>query len=140
MREIKFRIWSKPLEKWVSDLFLENIANIRFATIDSFFNDIVTNENVVLQQYTGLKDKNGKEIYEGDIVKYCSFIGNDVEKWEIGNGVIFEMGCFWVGNRKASGTFEESNYVSGHPALMYWQSSQWFEVIGNTFENKDLLK
>ena len=95
-------------------------------------------------QFSGVKDKNNKDIYEGDIVKYCRFISNGVESWETGNGVVFKRGCFWTGNRVASGFFKRSplneSYKSGDPAFMYWDNSLCFEVIGNIYENPELIE
>jgi uncharacterized phage protein (TIGR01671 family) len=135
---MKFRAWDSKNKKFPFDEFHIIGECTVFDLINQYrieeFNDLV------VEQYTGVKDKNGKEICEGDIVKYCSFINNDKEEWKTGNGVVFERGCFWVGDRKASGgMLDQSDYKSGDPALMYWQDSRWLEIIGNIHENPDLL-
>ena len=75
-------------------------------------------------QYTGLKDRNGKRIFEGDIVEGADYTAEDG-----GYGVVsFDDGAFEVSGNNCSGTFHEN----------YWGSE--FEVIGNIHDNPEMLK
>ena len=75
-------------------------------------------------QFTGLKDKNGKEMYEGDMVYFIEF-----EKKRL---VVFYEGCFWFTTE-----LDMSKESPRHPAFMNCGS---YEIIGNIFENPELLK
>ena len=94
MRDIKFRAWDKKKNDWFDDddgeLYIQPNGNINFGWNGEVMDDYT--DRVILLQYTGLKDKNGVEIYEGDflmagdaylgVVKYHStraqFIGKNI--------------------------------------------------------------
>ena len=120
MREIKFRVWDKENKKMmkVSSLSLENkeIAVRENGTYHFF-----RMQNLELMQYTGLKDKNGKEIYEGDIV-----ILNDAEE-ENRCIVKYKYGSYIL----VDGDLRED--LSNVEA-------KFLEVVGNIYENKNLLE
>ena len=107
MREIKFRAYShraKKMYQW-EDLTNEEIG------------DMLRNPQEEIMQYTGLKDKNGKEIYEGDIL-------------DIGNNAVVEF---------FDGKFHPV-YDGGKSEAMEDEFKSYkCEIIGNIYENKDLL-
>ena len=127
MREIKFRAWSKLLNKMLSheDLnkTLKNLTKIEY--IAGIF--LPLNSDVEVMQYTGLKDSNGNEIYEGDIVKIEDYFGGDL----IGNIVYDETTAGYVFHKG-----DERNYFQMTLDL----ESYVYYVIGNIYENTELLE
>lgn len=88
-------------------------------------------KDVVLMQYTGLKDKNGKEIYEGDVIK-CN------PHWS--NGDIYEVGVItWEKQRAGFMVNVGRLTVQGFKSLKMGGASHK-EVIGNIYENPELIK
>lgn len=119
MRDIKFRAWDK--KKSVMDNWLEvqEMIAIHYA----FHND-----DYVLMQYTGLKDKNGVEIYEGDIANITLGL---IEK-----GGYTERGVMKWNEKKAQFGFECKDSLFNH-AL---ESPDFkIEIIGNIHENPELI-
>ena len=124
MREIKFRAWHKE-EKIIGEVLGIDILykEIFFSNEDVDCYEHTDFKDIELMQYTGLKDKNNKEIYEGDIVKLRTNHGIGVVK------NYDEWGAFVV------------EYIKPRPLAVlgtnYYKED--IEVIGNIYENPELL-
>lgn len=141
MREIKFRAWDKKRKEMVPDLcdwaIYESKEGFELRLGEPIKNHIggFTEGGGILMQYTGLKDKNGKEIYEGDIVKYLPINAVVVIKFgtvSIGTddwGVEHIMTGFY-------GKFQDDSTQQ----LGLETTPEKYKVIGNIYENPELLK
>jgi hypothetical protein len=112
-RLIKFRVWDKRETKGMST------QNMLYdAQLHHLWQDFVDYPGYELMQYTGLTDKNGKEIYEGDIIhlKFGELNANLVVKWDK-----------YMGLKYHNGGWTSLVHVDTHG-----------EVIGNIFENPEL--
>ena len=132
-REIKFRAWLKEDKK------MENVKTIDFTDktirclkknefINAYLLRRVSFDDVELMQYTGLKDKNGKEIYEGDIIKYK--FPYDRRLKHISPVKFLET----------EASFGIKDRYGNEIPLYTISASNYFEVIGNIYENKNLLE
>jgi len=126
MREIKFRAWhKKEKEMW----YPSGKALIHWDGIGIEYGDgyslkkggLVIDEGIILMQYTGLKDRNGVEIYEGDLLNI-----EDSIKWNKTYEITFSDGAFCCEDR-LNILLGICNHEKG-------------EVIGNIYENSELLK
>ena len=129
MREIKFRAWIKEDKK------MENVKTMDFTDktirclkknefINAYLLRRVSFDDVELMQYTGLKDKNGKEIYENDLIS-CNKYKNIV--------VFFEGGCFkvkYLRNSTTTITCTLNSFLEKYKC----------KISGNIYEHPELLE
>ena len=129
MREIKFRAWDKRNEV----MWLRKPKQLTSEFFQLIEEDERGGEQFVLMQYTGLKDKNDVEICEGDILK----AKHDDGRYDIGAVVYGSRGAFCLHLPHVATGIKTPllNYMHG---MMFPESD--FEVIGNIYENSELLK
>ena len=129
MREIKFRGWIKKKKLMVYfGLFETDMTYLYYAKDkNGDFGLFIDEENDPIMQYTGLKDKKDKEIYEGDIVRWI--IPEDISEFEREKRIIF-----W--NKDSCGFFGKTLDSKYHCFI----NGELFEIIGNIYENPELLK
>ncbi len=137
MREIKFRCWDEHNKiMWpVKSLYFNQdpkdgkLEHIGFSYRGAIF---TPNDNNTLMQFTGLKDKNGREIYEGDII--TSGTSYNLE--------VFWMGVAWGVRWKDMGNDEEVmiHDDGGDMGMDEKGNMTYMEVIGNIYENPEVLK
>lgn len=123
-REIKFRAYDEENKLMVYD-FDNNTPKIYELRLGDSIHNLVYTIGLcygTLMQYTGLKDKNGVEIYEGDLVKF----------YHKGNFVVCEI----IWNKIGAWTLKwQDGYINN-----YYLSPENLEITGNIYENPELLK
>ena len=151
-REIKFRIWSKRHNKWINNYAVidcDGNVNSHFLEICDDGQKIehivgLPKEENIIQQFIGISDKNGKEIYEEDIVELSYWKGDyfDNNK-ELNNyGVIkyvSEYATYYAVGKTKDGQSTVHCQLYSKPAIGN-SFKQRIEIIGNIFETPELLK
>lgn len=140
---LKFRAWHKPTKKMFK-VFCFTDKEVFENTIDGVGTSPTNPANIndcVIMQCTGLKDKKGKLIYEGDIIKDLIFNEDDeLAIIKFGNSDDFggSYQCFypeWLGEYS-----KRTKYSMGWRRGLVWWCESGIEVVGNIHENPELLK
>jgi uncharacterized phage protein (TIGR01671 family) len=133
MRNIRFRAWDKKGRFDMADVLIIDFHEKYVIVNDGWNKDPETGEEdcvanfdeIELMQFTGLKDKNGKEVYEGDILWYRTD-HTDKERRPNWHGNSRKKVVEWVSSKKKIG-------------FNFCQSNN-YEVIGNIYSNPELLE
>ena len=113
MREIKFRAWDKYGDSMVIDWYYS----------DWSINEYFSKSEFIVMQYTGLKDKSGTEIYEGDVIQYKGMF-------------VIEWDQYFCRFHRKSLTIKSNGIYQVFPLCEIEEK----EVIGNIHSNPELLK
>ncbi|WP_185434383.1 YopX family protein [Listeria booriae] len=148
MRPIKFRAWDEAEKRWlnIDEFFIFYDGTIFLVTWldDSVYDDAVTlgraGENIKLVQYTGLKDKNGKKVFEGDILRVT----------EMSEG--YKSAELEVKEFKAPVVFDDYGWIlydkedTGYPLVILDRTfdsigtDTEIEILGNLYDSPELLE
>lgn len=126
MRDIKFRAWDKALKRWANYSIDDDLLMFYDKHAECWETD-QEGERFILCQYTGLKDNEDREIYEGDIVKAISFA-----RW---------IGVVKYSDENQAFIFDDlDKKYRGKSTVFMNQFDDGFEILGNIYENPELLK
>lgn len=147
MREIKFRVWDKFLKKFVTTPVAVNVDGSNLVTWDWHIDKgkiwgEISKDGLTIQQYSGLNDENGVEIYEGDIQKstngkhYAIYVVDSVGG-QFGN-------CLFSLPIEDNYSTDDDDEYTYEPRISTYQrnyvkSGESVEVIGNIFQTPELL-
>jgi len=136
MREIKFRAWDKEhnlmctsdiMGHWETDYLLDLEMTV-WDTSKGLSFDAMVEDRFEFMQYTGLKDKNDKEIYEGDIIEAYGYVQKPKMVVKFDEKMAGFIPFIW------KQAYEYVDYIG------YFSYEDWCIIVGNIYENPELLK
>ena len=131
--KLKFRAWHRELGRMmlIKNMWFQDDKVEELELNDTVMNDFITAypDEIELMQSTGLKDKNGKEIFEGDIVR----MRNPRDRRQVG---MFQV--VRVANSPMLGLLDKK--LTTEIFNLYEHMSNYYEVKGNIYENQELLE
>ena len=137
MRKIKFRAWDKETKKMFSvthlqlDIYNDKVSFAASEDLEENRTEFYDMDKIKLMQFTGLEDKNGKEIYEGDIVSV---------KYLYDKRTTDRAQVVWQEDKAGFGLKSLKGLTNEVYELYRVTSKHNLEVIGNIYENKELLR
>ena len=117
MRDIKFRCFAVQENEMIAPDDVLTIYNNR-----KLNESLISDDDHIFEQFTGLKDRNGVDIYEGDVVKYLTHTAH----------------VFW--SPQDFGFVHYNEVIGGYAGLSFFTGYKDFEVIGNIHQNPELLE
>jgi hypothetical protein len=122
-QQIKFRVWDEYFKQWA-----EKYSSVINSSLN--INEIFIRQKYIFQQFTGKKDVNGSEIYEGDILEYSEGVelGDFIKRK--GVAVYDEISC----------AFGIASNATSDPINYFWEGTvNGFKVVGNIFEGEKII-